>query len=73
MAKEEIKEREAPKSPNATVKEEVPVRREKPKTYQVLKSFRNAETKVMQEPEQEIEVADEKRVQKLKDKGLIRE
>ena len=72
MAEKQIKEKEAPESLNATVKEAEPVKSTKPQTYEVLKPFRNAETKVMQEPGQEITVSDPNRLQKLFDKGILK-
>ncbi|WP_026463494.1 hypothetical protein [Adhaeribacter aquaticus] len=61
----------ADKKKDKTTGEDAPQRVAKPATYEVLKPFRNAETKVMQEPGDEITVANEKRLQNLFDQGLL--
>jgi len=71
MADKQIKEKETPQSPSATVKVAEPKRVAKLATYEVLQPFRNTETKVMQEPGDEITVANGSRLKSLFKKGLL--
>lgn len=69
---EKIKEKNAPKSANATTKVvETVAKPAKPQLYEVLQPFRNSETKKMQEVGDEITVANENRLKSMFKKGLL--